>query len=310
MAAINPPLFMNQNGVYGADEVGRIFGDIMGEGTVEFADLKVTQDTGSNMQIKVAAGSCWVKGDTVPSTQPTYRCLNDAIVTLAVTGSNPTNPRKDLVYALVTDDDYSGTGKKWEILVATGTPAGSPTRPALPASAIALAEINVAANATAVTNANIIDLRQSALANAGRVVLPAFKVWRSAALTHTAGSGNPQAIAWDTVDYDEGDIVDLAAQATRATIRTPGIYVMNAKIQWAGNGTGARGISIRKNGATEIAFADAIGSAIASSTAVALRHRFAQGDYVEVLGVQSSGGNLSFAPAYQYLYFEGEWIRP
>lgn len=71
------------------------------------------------------------------------------------------NPRKDIVYI----DASSGA-----IGVATGTPAGSPSDPAVPAGKIAVARINWAANMTEITNADLDDLRNPAFMALGNAI--------------------------------------------------------------------------------------------------------------------------------------------
>jgi hypothetical protein len=89
----------------------------------------------------------------------TYVTYNDASVVLSLTTADPTNPRIDLVCATVNDAYYTGSLNNVVLQVVTGTPAGSPVAPALPANSITLATVAVGAGATAITNANITDTR-------------------------------------------------------------------------------------------------------------------------------------------------------
>jgi hypothetical protein len=59
----------------------------------------------------------------------------------------------------VYDAQYSGGTNQATLEIVTGTPAPSPVLPAAPNNTITLAQISVAANATSVVNANILDLR-------------------------------------------------------------------------------------------------------------------------------------------------------
>lgn len=133
------------------------------------AELQVTQNGTPNMSVNVAAGHAWIDG-TESATQGVYHGYNDATKNLVIAASDPTNPRKDLVVAKVQDAAYSGATNAWTLAVVTGTPAASPAEPAVPANAVVLAMINVAALATTITNANITDRRRRASTLNGIVV--------------------------------------------------------------------------------------------------------------------------------------------
>ena len=140
------------------------------EGVVDVAgdSFKVAQDTGSNMQIKVGSGTAGdlaaVAGDL--TAQGLYVTEHqDATVTLAVAASDPTNDRIDRVILRIYDDDEDSSGNSYaDIEVIQGTPAASPSAPALPSHAITLATILVQATVTAITNSDITDGRTEAKA--------------------------------------------------------------------------------------------------------------------------------------------------
>lgn len=110
--------------------------------------LEVYGDS-SGMQVKVKTGSAWIEGHYFNS---------DAIVTLAVAAADVTNPRIDNVVVRV---DW--TNNTIALAVLTGTPAGSPTIPAVTQSAsiweISLANVAVAAGASTVAAGNVTDKR-------------------------------------------------------------------------------------------------------------------------------------------------------
>jgi hypothetical protein len=134
-------------------------------GVVNGGDLAVVQHAGTPaMSVDVAAGFVMLKGILSSVTQGTYPYLKDALETKTIAAADPTNPRRDLVCAVVTDSVYAvdGTPNTQNIRVLTGTPAGSPVDPAIPGTWSAyqlLARVAVAANATSILNANITDLR-------------------------------------------------------------------------------------------------------------------------------------------------------
>ena len=178
MAARNPPLWL-QAGSHPATNDRLLLEALMapppavvsgaGYGIVGPSDLAVTQNGTPNMSVNIAAGKAFIDG-TENANQGAYLAVNDATVNLAISASSPTNPRKDLVVAKVQDAEWSGATNSWSLAVVTGTPAASPAEPAVPANAIVLALVDVAANATSITNANITDRRRRAVTLGGIVV--------------------------------------------------------------------------------------------------------------------------------------------
>jgi hypothetical protein len=151
-----------------------------GSGVVLSGDLAVAQHSTPNMSVDVAAGSCIINGTENAVTQGAYHVTNDALLVLSIAASDPTNPRNDLVVAKIQDATYSGGTNAPSIVVITGTPAGSPVDPAVPANAITLARVVVAANVSSIVTANITDLRPglaltlSAVSTAVQAVLGLF----------------------------------------------------------------------------------------------------------------------------------------
>jgi hypothetical protein len=145
-----------------------------GHGVVGAGDLAVTQNGTPNMSVNVAAGRAVIRsGESASILAGCWTFLNDATVNVAVAAADPTNPRRDLVIAQVRDANYSGASNDARLTVVTGTPAGSPADPAVPANALVLARIQVAAAASSITNANITDLRTRAYALGGVAVAAA-----------------------------------------------------------------------------------------------------------------------------------------
>lgn len=168
MAERNPPLYMDVADVYSGDELGLPYRDIIGEGVVGAASLAVSAGTGNT--INVAAGPAWVLGDTDPNFQPCYRVYNDAVVNRGI-NPDPANPRKVLVVAQITDQPFAGVGRLWAITAIHGTPAAAPAEPALPASALPLALIDVPANAASSAAYTITDRRVTAKVGGGSLAL-------------------------------------------------------------------------------------------------------------------------------------------
>jgi hypothetical protein len=130
-------------------------------GVARGADLAVTQNGTPNMSVNVAAGGCFIRG-TQSANQGAYHLWNDATLNVAIAAADATNPRRDLIIAQVRDLNYSGADKDARIVVVTGTPAASPVDPTVPANALVLARVAVAAGDTSIVTAEITDLRTMA----------------------------------------------------------------------------------------------------------------------------------------------------
>lgn len=127
-------------------------------GIIGSSSLAITQNSPVGMSVRVASGWAAIVGTTTTN-MGVYTIFNDATDTLAITTSDPTNPRIDLVCATVRDAFYSGANNDVIFQVIAGTPAGSPVAPALPANSISLATVAVGAAVTQITTANITDTR-------------------------------------------------------------------------------------------------------------------------------------------------------
>lgn len=140
--------------------------------------IKAVSPTPS-MSLTCEAGHCVI----TRTGQGPYLCYLLTQGTLTLADASTLNPRKDIVIAQLYDtaigDSVAGLTPSLSapgglvIRSVTGTPAGSPVAPSVPAGAILLAEIAVAQNATSITNANITDKRRAAYTVGGaRTQLP------------------------------------------------------------------------------------------------------------------------------------------
>jgi len=124
---------------------GLILGAVTNQGTGSPADLQ----TVSAMQAKVVPFQAWVDG-TSATLQSGYSFTSDADVTLLFADGDATNPRIDLVVARIRDNPYDASGVQLgDVVIIQGTPAASPTAPAVPASSLALWEVRVEAGRNA-----------------------------------------------------------------------------------------------------------------------------------------------------------------
>lgn len=121
---------------------------------------------GSGLSVQVAAGYCCVPSPTANNGGYIFGTLTAATLTLAA--ADPTNPRTDLIVAIVSDTGNSASF--CAVQVVTGTPATPPTTPSLPSAAIPLATVSVPAAAVALASGAISDQRSYVCAPGG--ILP------------------------------------------------------------------------------------------------------------------------------------------
>ena len=125
---------------------------------------KVAEDTGLNMQVRVGSGVVGdlaaVEGDTEAG-QGTYLVKHyNATQTLAVPAADGSDARIDRVILRIYDDESDSSGNSYaDLEIVEGTPAGTPSAPDIPDSAISLATIEVGAGVSAITDADITSTR-------------------------------------------------------------------------------------------------------------------------------------------------------
>ena len=156
MAVTNPPSYL-QGGSHPARGLRRMTEAMTGgtEGALASGELAVSEKSGTpDMSVDVSAGRAFILG-TESSFQGTYFVESRAVENLSIAAADATNPRKDIVVARVEDSEESGATDAWSLAVVTGTPAASPSAPALPANSLLLATVDVAALASSIVDANV-----------------------------------------------------------------------------------------------------------------------------------------------------------
>lgn len=148
-----------QQGSYAASVDRRLIGSIWPSA----ASVGCAVTVSSGMTVNVAAGQV-----SVPTGNNTgsVLCASDAVepVTLAAAPGSGTN-RYDLVICQARGNDLDGgSNNDFIFTTVTGTAAASPTVPATPANAVALAQIYVPGGSASVTAGNISDVRPAGLA--------------------------------------------------------------------------------------------------------------------------------------------------
>lgn len=156
------PLWL-QNIDYPARIDRTVFDNIWTEGVLGGGSLEVQPNAPANMTVTVAAGVATVTGDDQVF-QGKYLVREQAVTTgVTITAAPGTGTRHDLVVLKVRDPNASGAaGDDAVIQVVTGVASGSPVDPAVPASALVLARVRVAAGTGSITSVMIDDLRVQA----------------------------------------------------------------------------------------------------------------------------------------------------
>lgn len=156
-----------QEGVYGTSTAVSA-GGVSG---VTAADFMVTQRAaGANLSVDInmpAGGFAYVQGDTIGGQGLYCVPVHSANINEVIAAADATNPRVDQVILEVLDNVLDASGNNVaRTRVLAGTPTAGATlgnrqgAPALPGSALLLADVLVAANASSVPNSNIRDRRK------------------------------------------------------------------------------------------------------------------------------------------------------
>lgn len=133
------------------------------EGVVQ--GLRVTQrGAGANMSVDIASGTCIIDGDD-QAFQGSYLGQSSATVNVTIGAAPGSNSRIDLIVARVYDPNAgSGSSAIFTFEAIAGSVSGSPVAPALPNTAIPIAQVLVTNGDTSVVNAAITDARTPARA--------------------------------------------------------------------------------------------------------------------------------------------------
>jgi hypothetical protein len=137
--------------------------------------LVAPRAAGANMSVDVAAGRAVIKGDD-EANQGSYRVISTATENLPIGARPGSDSRIDLVVARVRDAAVTGgVSSDWILEVIPGTVAAAPVPPAVPATAIPLAEITVTSATLSITATEITKDRRSAAQNTAYVPTGAVK---------------------------------------------------------------------------------------------------------------------------------------
>ncbi len=148
---------------YSALDIREIFDAfVQGEGVAGLTSLKVSQrGAGANFSVDVAVGYAVIIGDDV-ALQGKYLVQNTAAYNVTIPAAPGSGSRIHRIIARIKDKLHNGTWTTYEWTIECLADVGSGT-PALPNSAISLALVTVAAAQASVLDANIADVRPTAL---------------------------------------------------------------------------------------------------------------------------------------------------
>lgn len=183
MALRTPPSWLQQGSHPAENDRLTMQAFIATSGILGTGSLAVTQSAPAAMSVQVAPGWCGIVG-TTQANMGVYISYNDASTTVLIPAANPSNARIDIVCVTVSDAYYSGALNQVAFNVVSGTPAGSPVPPAVPANSLKLAQVYVGAGVTSIVTANITDSRVSATTN-----LPTGDITGVTAGTGLSGGG-------------------------------------------------------------------------------------------------------------------------
>ena len=144
--------FFNSSGgdrVYSATDFAAYFGKLVSNGIFYAVTTNLQITPGSGMAVSVAAGSAWING---------YSYENTDTLTINLATACGVNPRIDRVVVR-----FSAVERRIYLAVLTGTPAETPTAPALTRSndtyELGLADILVPKGSVTIPALNITDTR-------------------------------------------------------------------------------------------------------------------------------------------------------
>lgn len=137
---------------------------------------------------------------------------------------------------------------------------------------------------------------------------PTCRVFRST--TQTLTTGVAAAIAFDSERFDTDTMHSTVSNTERITFTTAGVYVVTGILTYASNATGNRVTYIRINGAASLGYdLRAAVSGDTTNAIVTTTYKFAAADYVELIGIQNSGGNLLTGSTGNYgAEFSAAWV--
>lgn len=141
---------------------------------------------------------------------------------------------------------------------------------------------------------------------------PQFSIYQNNAQTFTTSVF--AAVTFDSSLVDSYSGHSTSVNTSRYTAQVAGTYLIAGATGWVSSATGGRGGSFYKNGGVPTGATSIVGASGGGSVTVApltaTLVQLAVGDYVELWGFQSSGGNLATNGGGQFCsYMYGWWVH-
>jgi hypothetical protein len=206
---------------------------------------------GANMSVDIAAGRAVIKGDD-EANQGSYRVISTAVENVPIGAAPGSDRRIDLIVARVRDAAVTGgVSSDWLLEVIPGTVAASPVAPAVPSTAIPLAEVTVTSTTTSITAAEITKDRRTAAQNAAYATKAALAELRSvqtflSTFESTTSAGFvPLATADPVHDFTApaSGIVEIIVSANGYTNTAGHVGLMGARVTRVSDGVEVLGLA-------------------------------------------------------------------
>jgi hypothetical protein len=140
--------------------------------------------------------------------------------------------------------------------------------------------------------------------------IPACRVGRTTARTIVTGTTFSSGIGWDNEAggqfYDNDALHSITVTTDRLTASREGVWQVGAQIRWDTNGTGQRGIRIRKfPDDVNVRKEDRAASSGEDYQGIISDVELESGDWCEIQVFQTSGGNLDIlaAESFAFMHF-------
>lgn len=244
------------------------------------------------MQVMVRTGQCWIQSHWGASSSEK---------TLPIDAADPTDPRKDRV---VLRADFGNNRIELEVL--TGTPAASPTTPAVTQNTLqwetSVAIVDVAAGATTIAAEDATDDRVYTSSHA--------RYYQSA--VQTIPTSTHTGLVFDTIDYRAGG-VEPNTDWDVFTFNRTGLWTVVTNCRWASNTTGTRALILAKTGELTARIGESVVSADAFKAALNVTALFridTAGEQVTSYAWQDSGGALDTDVGAGTTSISFVWVSP
>jgi hypothetical protein len=111
------------------------------------------------------------------------------------------------------------------------------------------------------------------------------------------------ALAFNSERWDPIGMHDVATNNSRIVALEGGIYLFGGSVSFDDHATGSRGLGLRRNGTTYVAFhkqPTVAAANIETRLSIASIVQMVAGDYMELVVIQRSGGNLDVLASTEY----------